>query len=286
MKLAAALSIAIATLSGAEPNITDAKLETRPLPAGGSLASEVSRASQSSPSWLAWRIATVPNSRQMCCSGDRCAWGCYLGDGNSWNASCATAPTQAPVAHLEESREAFVFVRVEAGQVTRIRTFSPDCQIDAGGLAVTLLNGVPSAATLAFFKTFIHWDSGRLAEHATTALGLLPEPEAAHALEQYLAAAGNLPQRVRRAAAVALGQLHAQQAIPILTRLLKDDPDPKVREDCVYALSLSKPGTAVLLDIANRKLPSDAKMREKAVFWLARSEDPEARRYIETVLSR
>lgn len=284
MKQATALSVlAVATLVSAQPKITDAKLETRSLPAGGSLAKEAASGAPRGASWLAWRIATVPNSRQMCCSSDRCAWGCSLADGNfAGGTNCAAVSTK--IAHLEGYREAFVFVRVEDGRVNRIRTFSPDCQIDAGGLPVILLNDVPAPATLAYLKTFVNWDSGRLAERAVDAIGLLPEPDAVQALEQYLT--GNQPRPVRRSAAIALGQFHAQRAVPKLTRLLKEDPDPQIREHCLYALSLSKQGTGVLLDIANRKVATDRKALERAVFWLARSQEPEARRYIDAVLSR
>lgn len=290
MKLAAvALSIGIATVASAQSGpvpvtITNAKLETRPLPSGGSLVSEVSRAGASGPTWLAWRIATNPNFRSMCCSSDRCSWGCSLADGGNWNSGTCAAPEPPAVAHLEGSREAFVFVRVENAQVNRIRTFSRDCQIDAGGLPVVYFADVLPATTLVFLKTFVHWDSGRLAEDAVNAIGLLPEPEAIAALEKY--AGGDLPHRVRRQAADALGRYHPQRAVPLLTRLVKEDAEPRIREHCVYALSLSKQGTAVLLDIANRKVAADAKAREKAVYWLARSQEPEARRYIEAVLSR
>jgi hypothetical protein len=219
----------------------------------------------------------------MCCSSDRCAWGCSLAEGGNWNSGACTVE-QPSVAHLEGFREAFVFVRVENAQVNRIRTFSRDCQIDAGDLPMVYYGDVAAAATLTFLKTFVHWDAGRLAEDAVSAIGLMPEPEAIRALEQY--AAGDLPQRARRQAAVALGRYHPQLAIPLLSRLLKEDPDPRMREHCIYALSLSKQGTAVLLDIANRKIAVDAKAREKAVYWLARSQEPEARRYIDAVLSR
>ncbi|BDC51330.1 hypothetical protein F183_A36460 [Bryobacterales bacterium F-183] len=259
MKLAAALTLAVAAVAAAQqPKLLESTLETRSLPAGASPIEQVVRDTKGA-AWIAWRIATVPSRRQMC-------------------------SIQGPIARLEGTREAFVFIRVENGQAQRIRTFSPDCEIDAGGLPVLYFDTVAQSGMLAFLRTFVNWDSGKLADHAVQAIGLLPEADALQATEQYLVA--NLPISARRNAATALGEFHPDRAIPLLTRILHQDDEPRMREHAVYALSLSPKGTALLLDIANRKVQAAPAIRQKAVFWLARSSLPEARRYIETILER
>ena len=71
----------------------------------------------------------------------------------------------------------------------------------------------------------------------------------------------------------------------ILTKLMRDDPSERFRQELVFALSHSKEGITVLLDLAQRK-NGEPKLREKAMFWLARSDDPRAAKFVEDVLSR
>ena len=71
--------------------------------------------------------------------------GCdYVRDG--WN--------QPGVIHLEPPDHAVILFRVDNGAVERIRTLSPDCEIDAGNLPMHWLNDVKPAESVALLDTF------------------------------------------------------------------------------------------------------------------------------------
>ena len=65
-------------------------------------------AARGEAAWVAYRLAAVPNARQSLCN--------------------------LPPVQLEPAKEMIVLVRVAGGTVDRLRTFTPKCEIDAGGL--------------------------------------------------------------------------------------------------------------------------------------------------------
>ena len=78
--------------------------------------------------------------------------GCdYVRDG--WN--------QPGVIHLEPPDHAVILFRVDNGAVERIRTLSPDCEIDAGNLPVHWLADVKPVESVALLDTFAVTDSAQ-----------------------------------------------------------------------------------------------------------------------------
>jgi hypothetical protein len=229
-----------------------AKAESRP--ARASLAQEVAAIDGSA--WLAYSAPAVPYTSTYC-------WQ----DGNS-----NQQPQSSGKVSLEGFTEIHIFVRVEARRVNRIRTFSPECEIDAGDLPVTWLTGVTTAQSVAFLKS----------ERAVDAIGPHLGPEADAALEDFVTAMH--ADKIRRQAAFWLGSTRKQRGVDLLTKMLRDDPSPRFREDAVFALSRAKEGIPVLIGAA-RQRTGDKKVREKAMFWLARSEDPRAKQFVEEVLA-
>ena len=57
-------------------------------------------------------------------------------------------------APLEPAPTVMVLVRVQAAEIQRVRTFSADCQVDAGGLQVYWLGDVNAAQSVEFLKSF------------------------------------------------------------------------------------------------------------------------------------
>lgn len=212
----------------------------------GTLTQEI--AAIEGPAWVAYAVPAV-----------KMDWG-----------SCSM---QASPVLLEGSKDLYVFVRVEARRAVKIRSFNPNCEFDAGGLSVLWLTGVSSAQSVAFLT----------AEQAVHVIGMHPGAEADAALESFVSS--KYPEKTTKHAAFWLGSTRRQRGVNLLTKLLKEDPSEPFRLEVVFALSRSPEGVAVLIDLARRKV-GDVKVRQKAVFWLASSEDAQARRFVDEVLAK
>ncbi|HEY1493485.1 MAG TPA: hypothetical protein VGF49_03045, partial [Candidatus Solibacter sp.] len=116
MKHALWLAIAVAQL-GAQPKLlVNAKLDSRPASAGLEQTFRPLVTGQPQPAWIAYSVPSI-----------RTFMGCdYVRDG--WS--------QPGVVHLEPPDHAVILFRVDGGKVERIRSLSPDCEIDAGDLPV------------------------------------------------------------------------------------------------------------------------------------------------------
>ena len=52
-------------------------------------------------------------------------------------------------------RTVMVLVRLQTSEIRRVRSFSGDCQVDAGGLQVYWLGDVNAAQSVEFLKTMV-----------------------------------------------------------------------------------------------------------------------------------
>ena len=257
---AALLSIAAAAvLSAQQPQIENAKLESRSLK--GSLASEL-KSSGAGPFWAAWSEPIIPRQ-----SGDMCSW-----NGDGGRAAGAPVRLEGPVALV-------VLVRVEDSQVERIRVASGDCRFDGGGLSFYWFNGVPARDSVNWLKAQM---AGRQSEQAILAISLHSGPDADRALDE-LTAPGQTP-RVRERAAFWLGVSRGSHGVEVLKRMLANDPDERVKEQVIFALSQSRDpaGITTLIDTARHN--ADPRLQKKAMFWLGQSKDPRAFDFLAQIL--
>ena len=90
----------------------------------------------------------------MCCFNtiNGVSWqGCSL-EPNNFN---VTFGPSGGTVHLEGATEFYVFYRVEDKKVGKIRNYSIDCNIDAGGLPVYFLTGVNAAQSVGLLEGLI-----------------------------------------------------------------------------------------------------------------------------------
>jgi len=166
---------------------------------------------------------------------------------------------------------------VEAGRVQKIRTFSPECELDAGNLPFIWLRAVQPAESVAWLSTFVTAggasaegesdDENHLGNSALTAIAFHGDNSAERALEGF--AANGQPERVREHAAFWLGAARGRQGYEALTRLVRGDADEHFREKAVFALYVSKEPEAVDAIIGVAHHDSSAHVRGQALFWLA-----------------
>jgi len=266
--------------------ITNAKSETRSAAAG--LDREIrTLAARPGITWVGYRAPMVAGQRQMCCydtivDGNVVGAGvCRLesGSGVSMNTGDLRDRSGTRIA-LEPATEFLVLARLENGAVTRVRTFTPDCDIDATGMSVVWLSDVKTDDSVAWLASLVSAapDTGdgrdRVAKTAMTAIALHNAPAADRMLESFVAP--TRPEWLRRDTAFWLGSTRGEAGVRLLTRMLAQDPSDKVREQVTFALSVSRVPSALTTLIATARDDKSTKVRGQALFWLAQKAGKEA----------
>jgi HEAT repeat protein len=273
--LALLLSIA-APMAAQQPRVTNAKKETRSGAAGLEKEFRALVAAQEAPGWLAYGVPMIPGERQMCCS--------WYSDGNGRPGCCTLEGRDTGVnisssdramggsVRLEGPQVMFVLFRVEHKQVQKIRIYSEDCQLDAGGLPFLWLSDVRPAESVALLTTFVkdgNFESrgeNRNGNNALTAIAFQSDPAAERALESFVAT--DQPEYLRRQTAFWLGAARGKSGSALLKRMARQDPSERVRDQVTFALTQSKEPEA--LDELIRMAREDASthVRGQALFWL------------------
>lgn len=240
-----------------QPNVTNAKLETRAY--AGSLSAQL-RAS--SATWFGYAEKSIRSDNEGCCWNG--SSGCWLEKekhGESAGAS-STHPVQ-----LEGSDAIAVLFRVENNAIGKVRVFSLSCPLDAGGLPFVWLTGVPSHASLDFLRNLTANQSEHLADAAVFAIAQHDGAEADSVLEQLTRSSE--PERIREKVVFWLGASRGARGAALLKHVLATDPSEHVRDKAVFALSISKQPEALETLIQAAKSDSSAHVRGQALFWLA-----------------
>ena len=264
-------SVACAAALAQQPRVTNAKLETKEV--SGSLASEIRglAASQPGPLWIGYAVPIAGEHRSCCyySDGNASYRGCALESGNfNIPAVQAGAPVQ-----LEPAREALILYRAENKQVTDIRTFTADCELDAGGTPFYMLTGVKPAESVTVLNSFLTAKAETLAAEeripnaALNAIAMHADPSAGTLLESYLAP--DQPEKTRRRVTHAMGS-RGKAGFEVLSRLLRQDADENVREAAVRALPQTRQPEAAQLITSVAENDKSAKVRGEALIALAR----------------
>ena len=243
MKTVLCLLVAALSLTAQPPKLlVNAQVDTRSAAAGLDAAFKAAVAAQPQPAWIAYSVPSV-----------RVFIGCdYVRDG--WN--------QPGVIHLEPPDHAVILFRVDRGAVERIRTLSPDCEIDAGNLPVRWLNDVKPAESVALLNGFATLRES-YQDGAMHAISLHADPAADQALQRFLAV--DQPESVRLRVVSWLSPSRGRNSFDILKNLAANDPNERVRERAISTLSSSKDEAAVDLIISYAEKDPNARMRAAAV---------------------
>ncbi len=274
----AAALLALPAAASAQ-RITNGRVErvavTRAL--AGEITALASRSSE--PFWVGYTLPVVAGDRVMCCFSSRGADGMVFTTGRGSDAECtgcslepsgggpaaAAAASGGPV-QLEGATEFLVMARVAGGTVGKIRTFSADCPLDAGGRTVYWLTGVTPAASFAWLTDFVR-EGNRRSGPAIAAVAMTAGPDADRVLDR-LVATGQ-PAKVREQAAFWLGEARGRHGFDTLRRLIATDPNDDVRKRAVFALSRSDQPEMVDTLIALARDDRNPRVRGEALFWLA-----------------
>jgi hypothetical protein len=243
------------------------------------------------PVWIGYEVPSLGNGRMCCYEGDIQVHGsdvrgrpcgCRLEkDGafaveNRGPANKAESVAASPV-RLETGSGLLVLFRAAQGHVGRVRTFSTDCGLDAGGLTLHWLADVKPAESLALLASLVGKDGkdsagddddddGKVWHGAVAAIAFHADPGADALLERYASGGASLERR--KQAAFWMGQARGRRGFESLRRLVREDPVPEFREHAVFALTQSREpeATDTIIDVA--KHDRSAQVRGQALFWL------------------
>ncbi len=264
-----------------EPRVINAKMSTQSAARGLTGAFHTVEAG---PVWIGYAVPIFHGNHQMCCdvsfgefSENGCGR-CRLEDrrGDSGDVTMNSGEKRVK---LESSPYFLVLYRIAARKVTEVRTFSTDCELDAGGLPFVWLTDVRPPESVAWLTSLVNADyeggpedgdgedDRHLSGAALTAIALHGDASAEGALETF-AAAGQ-PEHRREKAAFWLGAARGRPGYEALRRLVTNDSSDHFREKAVFALYVSKEPEAVdtIINVAHHDAAPH--VRGQALFWLA-----------------
>jgi hypothetical protein len=284
------LAVAAAvTSAAAQGRIANARIDTRLL--SGSLEREVQAAGAGGTTWIGYRTPMVPGQRHICCSdsipsaGD-CCGRCRLEGGGGVTMSHAGGGDPRRIV-LEPPSDLLILARVDDRRVTRLRTFSPDCDIDGDGMPIVWLEQVPAAASIAWLTALVNTtgdreQAGRVIRPALAALALHRDRPALTALIAF--ARHDQRPEVRNQALFWLAQRAGQEAAGAITDAVQNDPETEVKRRAVFALSQLPKDEGIPLLIQVARTNKNVEVRKQAMFWLGQSHDARAVAFFEEVL--
>jgi hypothetical protein len=260
-----------------QPNVVNAKVIARAAQPDVARAVATIAKAQVEPAWIGYAVPALTNDS--------------FGRNDGWSERCrleqqrfdpaTNAPVQGPI-RLEPSPTVLVLVRVQAGELRRVRSLSNDCQIDAGGLQFFWLGDVAGQQSVDFLKTLVNdVESRDKSEAALSAIALHRDPAAAAAI---LDLARNGTPRVRQRALFWIARRAESQAAGIISQAIDNDPDVEVKRQAVFALSQLPRDESIPLLIKLARSHTHPIVRKQAMHWLGQSKDPRALTFFEEVL--
>ena len=233
----------------AQPKLLiDAKVDTRSAATGLEREFKALLATQPQPAWIAYDVPAVRNGSMGCE---------YVRDGYS----------TAGVIHLEPPDHAVILFRVEGNTVGKLRSLSPDCEIDAGGLPVHWLTEVSPAQSVALLATFVpqrELDSNG----SVSAIAVHADAAADPVLDKFLAP--SQPDWLRRSTASLVGAQRGKHGVEVLKNVLANDLSETVKQNAINGLSRNKEPEALSLLIATARSDRDPRTRAQAISALYR----------------
>ena len=274
---------ASAEATAGKPRITNGRLSSQA--AGASLAQTFRSlaAAQTDIAWVGYAVPIRDRESQMCCWEGGWQRGCRL-DPASGTTQASGSATRGPV-KLEGNDTLIVLFRIVDKQVEKVRTFSEDCELDAGGRQVLWIEGVRPVESIAMLESMVGTATtgkSRIANNVIAAISQHADPAAAPTLIRL--ARQHASTAVRSDALFWVAQLAGAKAVGAISEAIENDPDTDVKKRAVFALSqLPKDeGVPLLIDVAKKN--RNPAVRKQAMFWLGQSKDPRALEFFAEIL--
>ena len=265
---------AAAALAAQQPPISNAKMQTRSASGGLDAALKSLIAGQPGPMWIGYAVPIVSGERDACCWNND-SRGCGLEKNRA-----VVAQPSGPV-QLEGATHATILLRVETGQVGKIRAFSAECPLDAGGLAVYWLTDVRSADSVAALERLSEL---AVADNSVHAIAMHAGPEADQSLERF--ATSGTSEKVRKSAIFWMAGTRGKRGFEVVNRIAREDASDKLREHAIFALTQSREAGAIDAIVRIAKEDKSPHVRGQALFWLAQRAAKQAAATITEAIDR
>lgn len=237
--------------------------------------------SQADVAWVGYSVPVVDRERTMCCfnsgnafgissGGGGCCGACTLENSSGTNISSRSeSASPSGVVKLEGSERMVVLYRIAERKVDRVRVFSEDCRLDAGGRPVKWLENVRPAESVALLESLVGIEGDTknwVTEGAVTAIALHGDPSADAALDRLIAV--NQPDTVRKKVTFWLGNARGRHGFDTLRRVLREDPSIEVRKSAIFGLTQSRVPEMLDTLVSVARTDSEPRLRGEALFWL------------------
>jgi len=240
-------------------------------PIGGTLTATVDRFRNSTEQlWIGYEVPALPQSHLSTCSNwsdsspmdDGCCGEYRLEENNdSMNRGD----------HAPALQNIYVLLRLDHGQLIRIRPVMAGCRLDAGGVPFTWLTGVKPEDSVAFLAQLAtqatESNRSRVADGALLSISYHATSEATNALAKIAMSAE--PMHIREQAAFWLGVQRGHEGFLALQELEKKTTDAALREKLPFDFSQNSDPAAEDELLRMAKFDADTRVREQALFWLA-----------------
>jgi HEAT repeat protein len=291
----ACLALSAAPCAAQQPRVVNGSLD--PQAAGSNLDATFHRivAAQSDGAWIGYNVPIAPGRNgdgRFCCGDTWVSDGIVISNGRpltcglesqSQNQNQGQAPvTMTSPVRLEGPDTMNVLFRVEAKEVQRIRFFSPDCALDAGGRTIHWIDTANASDSIKLLSTFV--SANKLRSPALAAIAMHKDDLSVPALIDF--ARKDPLTTVRGDALFWLGQKAGERAIGEITAAIENDPETDVKKKAVFALSQLPKDEGVPLLIKVAKTNPNPAVRKQAMFWLGQSRDPRAVEFFAEVLGK
>jgi hypothetical protein len=241
--------------------------------------------SQPGIAWIGYSIPVADRERVMCCfdsgttvfngtmsNASGCCGACRLEPSSNGTTMSPRTDAASPsgAVKLEGADRMVVLYRIAERRVERVRVFSEDCRLDAGGQPVHWLDNVRPADSIALLESLVTNETearSRVTDGAITAVALHADPAADASLERLVAP--NQPEAVRKKVTFWLGNSRGKRGFDVLRRVLREDPSVEVRKSAVFGLTQSRVPETLDTLIGIARSDTEPRLRSEALFWLA-----------------
>jgi HEAT repeats len=277
--LCGALILVAGALARADPPLAvNARILTRP--ASPDLAAAVAAvlASEAGPAWIGYSVPTLTERAGVTNGGwsERCRLE------QSVRSPVGAQGSAGPI-RLEPSPTVMVLMRVTNHAIEKVRSFSSDCQIDAGGLSLFWFESVSEPDSVAFLKSLVADAAPRdRSDQALAAIAAHRHRAAGLALLDF--AKNGQSSRTRQRALLFIARRADADAASIISQAIEQDGDAEVKRQAVFALSQLPSNQGVPLLITLARTTKNPTVRRQALVFLGQSKDPRALSYLEEIL--
>jgi hypothetical protein len=263
--MATALTLAAVVAASAQAPIVNARVERRS--GGQGVAREIQAViARGTPAWVGYSVPLLRRTN----AGLRSEWCC---------GRC----------RLEPPTELIVLARAEGGALVDLRALSVDCDVDAGGMPLVWLDGVPADDSVAWLSSLVPVAAATSSRDriARAALGAIAQHASAAAATPLIQLARTSPSTQMRSRAISLlAQRPADEVLATISAAIDQDADRQVRRQAVAALGRLGSGGGVTRLMELARTHKDTEVRRQAMVALGESRDPRATQFLAEILTK